>query len=203
MRVAEAIAAYEDRRALIAAAEIVTSALEVGRAFALRWEERKAREGLLDGAADGRFVPEVDRQHSARVGREETAARRIEDADRKGEADPAIDGLLDAPRAPERRLGFGRRRDGLVTEPGEFAHGGIMHGIAQGVGLGHAGGLGFGDEHLADRSQAGRTFDRGGATDETDAQETEGQGEQTSGGGHGEFIGRSSRGDKQDLRTRG
>lgn len=46
--IAEAIAAYEDRRALIAAAEIVTSALEVGRAFALRWEERKAREGLLD-----------------------------------------------------------------------------------------------------------------------------------------------------------
>jgi ATP-dependent helicase/nuclease subunit A len=46
--IAEALAEYETRRALIACAEIVTSALEIGRAFAVRWEERKAREGLLD-----------------------------------------------------------------------------------------------------------------------------------------------------------
>lgn len=46
--IAEAVAAYEERRALLACAEIVTSALEIGRAFAVRWEARKAREGLLD-----------------------------------------------------------------------------------------------------------------------------------------------------------
>jgi ATP-dependent helicase/nuclease subunit A len=46
--IAEALAAYEERRALLACAEIVTSALEIGRAFAVRWEARKAREGLLD-----------------------------------------------------------------------------------------------------------------------------------------------------------
>ena len=46
--IAEALAAYEDRRALLACAEIVTSALEIGRAFAVRWVARKAREGLLD-----------------------------------------------------------------------------------------------------------------------------------------------------------
>ncbi len=46
--IAEAVQAFEDRRALLACAEIVTSALEIGRAFAVRWEARKAREGLLD-----------------------------------------------------------------------------------------------------------------------------------------------------------
>ena len=46
--VAEAVQAFEDRRALLFCAEIVTSALEIGRAFAIRWEARKAREGLLD-----------------------------------------------------------------------------------------------------------------------------------------------------------
>ncbi|WP_086735686.1 double-strand break repair helicase AddA [Erythrobacter colymbi] len=46
--VAEALAEYETRRSLLACAEVVTSALEIGRAFALRWEARKAREGLLD-----------------------------------------------------------------------------------------------------------------------------------------------------------
>ena len=46
--IAEALREYEDRRALVACAEIVTSALEIGRAFAIKWEERKAREGLLD-----------------------------------------------------------------------------------------------------------------------------------------------------------
>ena len=46
--IAEALREYETRRALLACAEIVTSALEIGRAFALKWETRKAREGLLD-----------------------------------------------------------------------------------------------------------------------------------------------------------
>jgi ATP-dependent helicase/nuclease subunit A len=46
--VAEALREYEDRRVLLGCAEIVTSALEIGRAFALKWEARKAREGLLD-----------------------------------------------------------------------------------------------------------------------------------------------------------
>ncbi len=46
--VAAAIEEFEIRRALLSTAEIVTAALEIGRAFALRWEARKAREGLLD-----------------------------------------------------------------------------------------------------------------------------------------------------------
>ncbi len=46
--IAQAVQAFEDRRALLACAEIVTSALEIGRAFAIRWEARKAREGMLD-----------------------------------------------------------------------------------------------------------------------------------------------------------
>ncbi len=46
--VAEALRECDDRRSLLACAEIVTSALEIGRAFALKWEARKAREGLLD-----------------------------------------------------------------------------------------------------------------------------------------------------------
>ena len=46
--IAQALALVEERRALLSCAEIVTCALEIGRAFALRWETRKAREGLLD-----------------------------------------------------------------------------------------------------------------------------------------------------------
>lgn len=46
--IAEALREYEERRALLSCAEIVASALEIGRAFAMRWEARKAREGLLD-----------------------------------------------------------------------------------------------------------------------------------------------------------
>lgn len=48
--IAAALRLVEDRRALLACAEILTSALEVGRAFAVRWEACKAREGLLDFA---------------------------------------------------------------------------------------------------------------------------------------------------------
>ncbi|QDH35161.1 double-strand break repair helicase AddA [Porphyrobacter sp. YT40] len=64
--IAEAIAAYEERRALLATAEIVTSALEIGRAFALRWEARKAREGLLDFA-------DLIRKAAALLGQSEAA----------------------------------------------------------------------------------------------------------------------------------
>jgi len=46
--VADGLVMAEDRRALLACAEIVTSALEIGGAFARKWEARKAREGLLD-----------------------------------------------------------------------------------------------------------------------------------------------------------
>lgn len=46
--IAAALRLFGERRALLACAEIVASALEIGRAFALRWEARKAREGLLD-----------------------------------------------------------------------------------------------------------------------------------------------------------
>jgi ATP-dependent helicase/nuclease subunit A len=46
--VGEAVALAEDRRSLLACAEIITAALEIGRAFAVKWEARKAREGLLD-----------------------------------------------------------------------------------------------------------------------------------------------------------
>ncbi len=48
--VAAALAGVETRRALLGTAEILTAALEIGRAFALRWEARKAREGWLDFA---------------------------------------------------------------------------------------------------------------------------------------------------------
>lgn len=46
--VGESIEKFEERRALLTTAQIVTAALEIGRAFALRWEARKARERLLD-----------------------------------------------------------------------------------------------------------------------------------------------------------
>ncbi len=46
--IAEALAAVETRRALLATADYLTDAFEIGRAFALRWTEAKAREGLLD-----------------------------------------------------------------------------------------------------------------------------------------------------------
>ncbi|MFU7529628.1 double-strand break repair helicase AddA [Qipengyuania sp. ASV99] len=46
--IAQAVAMVNDRRALLALADFLTPALEIGRAFALRWEEAKAREGLLD-----------------------------------------------------------------------------------------------------------------------------------------------------------
>nr|WP_245804635.1 double-strand break repair helicase AddA [Erythrobacter tepidarius] len=48
--IAGAVRLVEERRALLACAEIVTSALEIGRAFAVRWEARKARDGWLDFA---------------------------------------------------------------------------------------------------------------------------------------------------------
>jgi ATP-dependent helicase/nuclease subunit A len=46
--IAAALEEVEIRQGLLATSEIVTAALEIGRAFALRWDARKAREGLLD-----------------------------------------------------------------------------------------------------------------------------------------------------------
>lgn len=46
--VAASLAALRDRRALLALAEVMVPALEIGRRFALAWEEAKAREGLID-----------------------------------------------------------------------------------------------------------------------------------------------------------
>jgi ATP-dependent helicase/nuclease subunit A len=46
--IADAIVIVDERRALLLTAEMVTAAFEVGRAFALRWEARKTRDGLLD-----------------------------------------------------------------------------------------------------------------------------------------------------------
>jgi ATP-dependent helicase/nuclease subunit A len=46
--IAAAVEDVDTRHALLAAAEMVTAALEIGRAFWLRWEARKARDGLLD-----------------------------------------------------------------------------------------------------------------------------------------------------------
>lgn len=46
--IASAIRLADERRALLGTANILTAALEIGRAFALAWEARKAREGLLD-----------------------------------------------------------------------------------------------------------------------------------------------------------
>ncbi|KEO86981.1 ATP-dependent exonuclease [Erythrobacter sp. JL475] len=48
IEVGEALALAEERRRLLATADFVARALELGRAFFLRWEEAKAREGLLD-----------------------------------------------------------------------------------------------------------------------------------------------------------
>ena len=47
-QVAEALAAVETRRALLATAAYLADAFTIGRAFALGWEQAKAREGLLD-----------------------------------------------------------------------------------------------------------------------------------------------------------
>lgn len=46
--VADALAEVETRRALLAVADYLVDAFEIGRAFALRWADAKAREGLLD-----------------------------------------------------------------------------------------------------------------------------------------------------------
>jgi ATP-dependent helicase/nuclease subunit A len=47
-RIAEAVTFAKTRAALLKIADILTPALEMGRAFALRWDEAKIREGLLD-----------------------------------------------------------------------------------------------------------------------------------------------------------
>jgi ATP-dependent helicase/nuclease subunit A len=64
--VAAALRVFEERRSLLATAEILTSALEIGRAFAVRWETRKAREGLLD-------FPDLIRKAAALLGQSEAS----------------------------------------------------------------------------------------------------------------------------------
>lgn len=46
--IADAIALMSERRRLLEMAQTLTPALELGRAFAIRWQEAKRREGLLD-----------------------------------------------------------------------------------------------------------------------------------------------------------
>lgn len=46
--IADALAAVEARRALLAAADYLTDAFEIGGAFAVKWADAKKREGLLD-----------------------------------------------------------------------------------------------------------------------------------------------------------
>jgi len=46
--IAEAVSQIAERRALLDLAELMTAALELGRAFSLKWIEAKRREGLLD-----------------------------------------------------------------------------------------------------------------------------------------------------------
>nr|WP_298927343.1 double-strand break repair helicase AddA [uncultured Erythrobacter sp.] len=46
--VSQAVLQVEERQALLKLATFLTAALEIGRAFALRWQEAKRREGLLD-----------------------------------------------------------------------------------------------------------------------------------------------------------
>jgi ATP-dependent helicase/nuclease subunit A len=46
--VAEAVALYRERLALLDLAQLLTAAFEIGRAFGLRWREAKRREGLLE-----------------------------------------------------------------------------------------------------------------------------------------------------------
>lgn len=48
LRVGEGIAAVREMAALVALAEWLTPALHLGRAYALAWDEAKAREGLID-----------------------------------------------------------------------------------------------------------------------------------------------------------
>ncbi|MEP2736754.1 MAG: double-strand break repair helicase AddA [Erythrobacter sp.] len=47
-KLAEAVAFAKTRAALLKIADILTPALEMGREFALRWDDAKTREGLLD-----------------------------------------------------------------------------------------------------------------------------------------------------------
>ncbi|MBD2842046.1 double-strand break repair helicase AddA [Erythrobacter rubeus] len=46
--VSDSVLMVEERSALLALARLLTASLEIGRAFALRWQEAKWREGLLD-----------------------------------------------------------------------------------------------------------------------------------------------------------
>ena len=64
--IAQAIAMVEERRALLEIAQLLTAALELGRAFSLLWIEAKRREGLLD-------FDDLIRRAAALLARAETA----------------------------------------------------------------------------------------------------------------------------------
>ncbi len=65
--IAQAVAMVEERIALLGLAELLTAALELGRAFALRWIEAKRREGLLD-------FDDLIRRAASLLARSDTAA---------------------------------------------------------------------------------------------------------------------------------
>lgn len=64
--VADALALYRERHALLDLAELLTAAIELGRAFARRWIDAKRREGLLD-------FDDLIRRAAALLGRADTA----------------------------------------------------------------------------------------------------------------------------------
>ena len=65
--IAEALAAIETRRALLATAAYLIDAFEIGRAFAVQWAKTKAREGLLD-------FSDLIRKAARLLGREDASA---------------------------------------------------------------------------------------------------------------------------------
>ncbi|MEM9309969.1 MAG: double-strand break repair helicase AddA [Pseudomonadota bacterium] len=64
--VAQAVAMVEERRALLGLADLLAAALELGRAFSLKWIQAKRREGLLD-------FDDLIRQAAALLKRADTA----------------------------------------------------------------------------------------------------------------------------------
>ena len=65
--IADAVALVEERFALLDLAQLLTAALELGRAFALKWIEAKRREGLLD-------FDDLIRRAAALLSQKDTAA---------------------------------------------------------------------------------------------------------------------------------
>lgn len=65
--IADALGEVEARRALLATADYLTDAFEIGGAFARRWAEAKAREGLLD-------FPDLIRKAARLLGNQDASA---------------------------------------------------------------------------------------------------------------------------------